>query len=108
MKRLGKTTQGNSLYSYLQLNLAKPLCFSFYCVCVFFNKSREQKSRTGSAQWQLGRRGQQIMYTHVNKCKNNKIKNLKIVSLSYKENNIVNCHSIFIAVDMRGDMNNVP
>jgi hypothetical protein len=46
-----ETTQGNSLYSYLYLKLAKIPCFSFslLCLCFFFYKIREQEGRTGSA-----------------------------------------------------------
>jgi hypothetical protein len=71
-----ETTQGISLYGYLHLKLAKTLCFSYYLLCFFLYKIREQGSRTGSA-W--GWRGEwekvaQIMHTHVSKCKSDKIK----------------------------------
>jgi hypothetical protein len=73
-----ETTQGISLHSYLYLKPAKTLCFSYYFLCFLFNKIREQ-NRTGSAQKQGGGEVAQIMYTHVSKCKNNKIKTKIIV-----------------------------
>jgi hypothetical protein len=64
-----------SLYSYLYLKLAKMLCFSYYLLCFLFNKIGEQEGRTGFAQKQGGvGEVAQTMYTHVNKCKNYKIK----------------------------------
>jgi hypothetical protein len=42
-----KATQENSLCSYLYLKLAKTPCFSFYLLCIFFYKIREQEGRTG-------------------------------------------------------------
>jgi hypothetical protein len=64
-------TRGISLYSYLYLKLAKMLCVSYY----LFNKIGEQEGRTGSAQkWGVWGEVVQIMYTHVSKCKNDKIK----------------------------------
>jgi hypothetical protein len=66
-----------TLYSYLYLKLAKN-CVSYYLICFLFKKIREQKEGTGSAwKWeQVWRKGEvaQTMYTHVSKCKNNKIK----------------------------------
>jgi hypothetical protein len=44
-----ETTQGNSLYSYLYLKLAKTSCFSSYLLCFFFYEIGEQEGRTGSA-----------------------------------------------------------
>jgi hypothetical protein len=66
------TTLRVSLYKYLHLKLAKTLCLSYYLLSFLFNKTGEQEGRT--EQVLPGRRlgGQQ--YTHVNKCKNNKIK----------------------------------
>jgi hypothetical protein len=62
------------LCSYLHLKLGKTLCFSFYPICFFLNKIREKEGGSGSAQ-RLGiGEVAQIMYTHVSKCKNNKIK----------------------------------
>jgi hypothetical protein len=48
-----ETTQGISLYSYLYLKLAKMTCFSYYRLCLFFNKIGEQEGITGSA-WGRG------------------------------------------------------
>jgi hypothetical protein len=42
-----ETTQGNALCSYLYLKLAKKSCFSFYLLCFFFYKIREQEGGTG-------------------------------------------------------------
>jgi hypothetical protein len=68
------TTLGISLHSYIYLKLAKSLCFSYYLLCFLFNKVGEQESLTGSAQkWGVGK-VTQIMYTHVNKYKNDKVK----------------------------------
>jgi hypothetical protein len=39
---------GISLYSYLYLKLAKPLCLCYYLLCFLFNKIGEE-GRTGSA-----------------------------------------------------------
>jgi hypothetical protein len=66
---------GISLYSYLNLKLAKMLCLSYYLLRFLFNKIGEQEGRTGSAQKQgmWGRGVAQTMYTHVSKCKNDKI-----------------------------------
>jgi hypothetical protein len=41
-----ESAQGNSLCSYLYLKLAKTLCFSFYFLCFFFYKIREQEDGT--------------------------------------------------------------
>jgi hypothetical protein len=43
-----KAMLGISLYSYLQLKIAKTLCLS-YRLCFLFNKSGEQEGGTGSA-----------------------------------------------------------
>jgi hypothetical protein len=43
------TTQGISLCSCLYLKLAKTSCFSFYLLCFFFYKIREQEGGTSSA-----------------------------------------------------------
>jgi hypothetical protein len=67
------TTQEISLYSYLYLKLAKMLCFSYYLLCLLFNKTKEQEGGTGSAQ-KLGRVEGQIMYTHISQCENYIIK----------------------------------
>jgi hypothetical protein len=80
-----EATQGISLCSYLYLKLAKMPCFSYFHLCVFFNKVGEQEGGTGSAGWGWdwhrwgegggGKRGRrmnmiQITYTHVCKYKN--------------------------------------
>jgi hypothetical protein len=45
---------GTSLYSYLYLKLTKPLCLSYYCLHLLFNKILEEgkggggKVRTGA------------------------------------------------------------
>jgi hypothetical protein len=46
---------GICLYSYPYLKLAKTLCLSYYCLCLFFNKIGEE-GRTGSAWKQVGRK----------------------------------------------------
>jgi hypothetical protein len=68
---------GISLYSYLYSKLAKMICVSYYLLCFLFNKIREE-GRTGSAQKQACGEVAQSMYTHVSKCKNNKIEGDKI------------------------------
>jgi hypothetical protein len=72
---------GTFLYNYLYLKLAKMLClclFFYYLFCFLFNKTGEQEGSTGSAQKLAGGwgvvDGAQTMYTHVSKCKNDKIK----------------------------------
>jgi hypothetical protein len=60
----------------------KILCLSYYLLCFLFNKIKEQEGRTGSARKRVGHKRRvgelgeviQIMYTHVSKCKNDKIK----------------------------------
>jgi hypothetical protein len=44
-----EATQGISLHSYPYLKLAKMPCFSYYLLCFFLYKIREQEGRTGSA-----------------------------------------------------------
>jgi hypothetical protein len=68
-----ETTQGIFLYSSLHLKLAKTLCFSFNLLWFFFNKITEQESETGSAPGGGEGTVAQIMYTHVSKCKDDKI-----------------------------------
>jgi hypothetical protein len=43
---------GISLYNYPYFKLAKMLCLSYYCLCLFFNKIG-QEGKTGSA-WKKG------------------------------------------------------
>jgi hypothetical protein len=81
-----------SLYSYIYLKLAKMSYFSYYLLCFFFYKTREQEGGTGSAQRLEGggrERGRkkvvaQIMYIHVSKCKNDKIKKYIIKKMKIK------------------------
>jgi hypothetical protein len=69
-----KTTQGIPLYSYLYLKLTKVACFSHYLLCFFFKKKAEQVLAGGGG-YGMGRQEvEQIVYTHVRTCKNNKIK----------------------------------
>jgi hypothetical protein len=64
---------GISVYSYPYLKLAKMLCLSYYLFCFLFNKIGEEAEQVlpGSGGW-----GEvaQTMYTHMNKCINNKNK----------------------------------
>jgi hypothetical protein len=67
-----------SLNSYFYLKLAKTLCLSYYLLCFLFNKIED--CGAGPA-WKLefggmGSEGEvaPTMYTHVSKCKNDKIK----------------------------------
>jgi hypothetical protein len=64
---------GISPYSYLYLKLAKMLCFSYYLLCFLFNKI-VYSGGTGASQNGGWDKVAQTMYTHVSKCKNNKIK----------------------------------
>jgi hypothetical protein len=66
-----------SLCSYLYPQPSKTICFSYYLTCFCFNKIEE--GGTGSA-WKRGLGGREVaqtMYTHVSKCKNNKIRGEK-------------------------------
>jgi hypothetical protein len=81
-----ETTKGNSLCSYLYLNLAKMPCFSFSLFMLFFllqnqrtgGQNRFCGGKEGWYQWEGegGREGGkrmntvQIIYTYVCKCKN--------------------------------------
>jgi hypothetical protein len=49
-----ETTQGNSLYSYLYLKLAKNAMFPLLSLTFFFNKIGKQENGAGSA-WKWGR-----------------------------------------------------
>jgi hypothetical protein len=51
-----KAMLGISLYSYLNLKLAKMLHLSYYPLCFLFNKIRDQEGGVGSA-WKSGWRG---------------------------------------------------
>jgi hypothetical protein len=70
------TTPGISLYSYLYLKLAKMLCFFLLSLMLSLQqnqRTRGQNRFSSEAVWGLGEVAQ-IMYTHVSKCKNDKIK----------------------------------
>jgi hypothetical protein len=77
-----ETTLGVSLYSYPDLKLAKTLLH--ISLMFLFNKIGEQEGGTGSTQKGAGGReclcegrhcmAAQTAYTHVSKCKNDKIK----------------------------------
>jgi hypothetical protein len=68
-------TQGISLYSYLNLKLAKTL---FFFLIFFFSqqnwRTRGQNRFCPEVVVAGAGGGVQIMYTHVSKCKNDKIK----------------------------------
>jgi hypothetical protein len=46
-----ETTQGNSLCGGAYLKLVKMSCFTFYLLCFFFYKVREQEGGTDSMGW---------------------------------------------------------
>jgi hypothetical protein len=72
-----------SLYSYLYPKLAKMLCLTYYLLCFLFKRIGEEEGGTGSAgRWGVkvaGREEGEVAQksTHVNKCKNDKIKKKK-------------------------------
>jgi hypothetical protein len=65
---------GIFLHSYLYLKLAKTICI-YYHLCFCFNKIGEQVL-PGQGEEKGRRRGEvaQRMYTHVSKCKSDKMK----------------------------------
>jgi hypothetical protein len=63
---------GISLYSYLYLKLAKTLSFSLSFM-LFSYKIGEQEGRTLEVELVSGGEVAQRMYTHVSKCRNDKI-----------------------------------
>jgi hypothetical protein len=65
-----------SLYSYLYPKLAKTLCLSYYVLSSLFNKIGQNRFCLEARGWMIGGGGRvaQTMYTHVNKCANDKIK----------------------------------
>jgi hypothetical protein len=69
-----EATVGLSLYTYLYLKLAKPVCLSYNLLCFFLNKIGEQEGGTGSSQKQWLHLVAQTICTHMSKCKNAKIK----------------------------------
>jgi hypothetical protein len=70
-----EATLAISLYSYLYLKLAKPVCLSYYFLCFLFNII-EEEGGTGSARKGRGRWHKQCIQ-HVSKYKNYKIKGKK-------------------------------
>jgi hypothetical protein len=69
---------GIPLYSYLYLKGTTTLCLCYYLLGYLFNKIGEQEGGIGSAWKREGGEVAQTMYTHVSKCKNDKIKIFKI------------------------------
>jgi hypothetical protein len=69
-----ETTQGIFQYSCLYLKLAKMPCFSYYLLCFPFYKIREKEGEADSTQSSGWEEVAQIMYLHISKCKNDKIK----------------------------------
>jgi hypothetical protein len=74
---------GISLYSYLHLKLAKTICLSFL-LCFLSTKSEKKRTKQdlpGSRGWRwglgMGEEVAQTMYTHVSKCKDDKIRGEK-------------------------------
>jgi hypothetical protein len=80
-----------SLYSYLYLKLAKMLCLSYYLLCFLFNEIRTRGRNRFYLQAWWGRGGgvAQTMYTHVSKCKNDKIKERKPKRILTRKNYVV-------------------
>jgi hypothetical protein len=76
---------GISLYSYLYLKLAKTLSLSYYLLCFLFDKigyRRVEQVLPGRGGW--GRRREEVaqaMYTHGDKCKNDKKDEILIIVL---------------------------
>jgi hypothetical protein len=73
---------GVSLYSCPYLKLAKTPCLSYYLLCFLFNKIRYKSVEQVCLEVRGKRKVAQTMYTHMSKCKNNKIKKKRIVSLT--------------------------
>jgi hypothetical protein len=69
-------TLGLSLYSYLYLKLAKMPCFSYYLLLFLLQQNQRTRgqNRFCLETGEVGGEMAQIMYTHVSKCKNDKIK----------------------------------
>jgi hypothetical protein len=82
---------GISLYSYLYLKLAKTLSF---LLSLTFSFQQNQRTRGQNRVYlEVGGKGEvvQIMYTHVSKCKNSKIKKLKSEEKMKIKNKVRNC-----------------
>jgi hypothetical protein len=71
-----ETAQGISLYSCLHLKLTKILCFSFLSYMFFHQQNQRSRGQNKFCPQAGGGGGKvsQIMYTHVSKCKDDKIK----------------------------------
>jgi hypothetical protein len=68
---------GMSLYSYLYLRLAKMLVFLLSHIFSLQQNWRMRDGTDSAQKWGAGRGGPNVyidMYTHICKCKNNKIK----------------------------------
>jgi hypothetical protein len=66
-----KTIHGLFLYSYLFFKVAKMPCFSYYLSCFFFYEIGKQEPFCPDMRG--GGEVAQIIYSHVSKCKNDKI-----------------------------------
>jgi hypothetical protein len=78
---------GISLYSYLYLKLTKTLCLSYYHLCFLFNnRAKQVLPETWGGGGRRSGKVTQTMYTHVSKCKNDKIKERKKRNHLYKTN----------------------
>jgi hypothetical protein len=75
IQKCTEATLGISLYSYLYLKLAKTLYY--YLLCCLFNKIGERGG--GRRMGEVA----QTMYTHISKCKNDKIQERKIIIKSH-------------------------
>jgi hypothetical protein len=76
-----ETTQGISLYNYLHLKVAKML---FLLLSFMFCLQQYQRTRRQNRLCKGWGEVVQIMYTHVSKCKSNKIKIKKNLRFSHK------------------------
>jgi hypothetical protein len=88
--KLMEATLGISLYIYLYLKLAKTICLSHYLLCFLFSKIGEE-GRTGLPGSREEEEVAQTMYTHVSKCKNDKIKGEKKNTSKRKKKMIFHC-----------------
>jgi hypothetical protein len=69
-----KTTQGSSLYSCPYLKLAKTPFFYYLLWFFFFSSTKSENKRAEQVLPRSQGQGQEIMYAHVSKCKNDKIR----------------------------------
>jgi hypothetical protein len=74
---------GISVYSYLYLKLAKMLCLSYYLRCFQQNWRTRTEQVVSRRTGKIGKEGKvtQIRYTHVSKCKNDKIKKVTCINI---------------------------